>query len=147
MIIANAILSMYIRIFIILLLFLVFSIFFHNNGEMPSLPPFSSILFLFYFLFPAIQSFLILSVFSCQSTQKNPCRYTDREYRYMYRLHLSLMNLVTPWHTDYKSTVKCRLRYCRDSPCLGFSPNDSSIITVITNCTLALNAIQLTHSP
>ena len=119
---------------------------------MPSLPPFSSILFLFYFLFPAIQSFLILSVFSCQSTQKNPCRYTDREYRYMYRLHLSLMNLVTPWHTDYKSTVKCRLRYCRDSPCLGFSPNDSSIITVINELYIgakrnSINTFTLTFHP
>ena len=32
---------------------------------------------------------------------------------FMYRVHLSLMNLAPPWYTDYKSTVKCRLKYCR----------------------------------
>ena len=88
----------------------------------------------------------LLPIFCYQSAKKIPAGFgreyqcTNQESTPILYIKVSLMNTSTriQWIADW-------IYYKGRKPCLGFSPNDSSIITVVISCTYALNAIYLTN--
>ena len=86
----------------------------------------------------------LLPIFCYQSAKKIPAGFgreyqcTNQESTPILYIKVSLMNTSTriQWIADW-------IYYKGRKPCLGFSPNDSSIITVVMSCTCALNAIRL----